>query len=115
MSIDIERFENEDPDALEEPTNAERVLAFLTRHDDRAWKQSEIASRTGLPRGSVGPVLSRLRERDLVRHKGEYWAVTDDRERLIAAIDLHRLTERLNDRHGPEDRDEWVGTDPEDG
>lgn len=114
MSIDIDRFEEEDPASITEPTNAERVIAFLARHDDRAWKQSVIADRTGIPRGSIGPVLARLHERGLVRHKGEYWAITDDRERLTAAIDLHRITDRLDDRYGTEDREEWVGPRRED-
>lgn len=107
MSIDIERFENEDPHEWTEPTNAERVLAFLAEHDDRAWKQAEIARRTGVKHGSIGTVLSRLHDRGLVRHKSEYWAITDDHELLMAAIDLHQITESLNERHGVEDVDEW--------
>lgn len=108
MSIDIERFEEEDPEAFENPTNAERVLAFLARNDDRAWKQAEIADRAGVKRGSIGPVLRRLHEQGLVRHKGEYWAITDDRERLAAAIDLHRISDSLDERHGEERKSEWV-------
>lgn len=114
MSIDIDRFEDEDPNSLDDPTNAERVLSFLARHDDRAWKQSEIADRTGVKRGSIGPVLRRLDERGLVRHKGEYWAITDDRDRLRSAVDLHRITERLDRRFGEERRSDWV-TDGADG
>lgn len=107
MSIDIDRFEEGDPNSLDEPTNAERVLSFLARHDDRAWKQSEIADRTGVKRGSIGPVLRRLQEKDLVRHKGEYWAITED-ERLLSAVDLHRITERLDERFGSERKSDWV-------
>ncbi|WP_254864199.1 MarR family transcriptional regulator [Halovivax gelatinilyticus] len=108
MSIDIERFEEDDPDAWEEPTNAERVLAFLADHDDRAWKAGEIADRTGISQGSIGPVLVRLREQDLVRHRGSYWAITDDRERLHDATELHRITASLDERFGSEDRSEWI-------
>lgn len=108
MSIDIDRFEDEDPDSLDDPTNAERVLTFLARHSDRAWKQSEIADRTGVKRGSIGPVLRRLDGRGLVRHKGEYWAITDDRDQLRSAVDLHRVTERLDRRFGNERRSDWV-------
>jgi predicted transcriptional regulator len=111
MSIDIERFEDEDPEAFEDATNAERVLTFLARNDDRAWKQSEIADRAGVKRGSIGPVLRRLHEQELVRHKGEYWAITNDRERLAAALDLHRITEALDERHGEERKSEWVSVD----
>jgi Mn-dependent DtxR family transcriptional regulator len=117
MSIDIERFEKEDPEAFENATNAERVIAFLTKNDDRAWKQAEIADRAGVKRGSIGPVLRRLHERNLVRHKGEYWAITDDRERLEAATDLHRITDALDERHGEEQKSEWVfdNAEPTDG
>lgn len=116
MSIDIDRFEDEDedPDSIDDPTNAERVLSFLARHDDRAWKQSEIADRTGVKRGSIGPVLRRLDERGLVRHKGEYWAITDNSDRLREAVDLHRITERLDQRFGEERRSDWA-TDEADG
>lgn len=108
MSIDIDRFENRDPEEWEDPTNAERVLAFLADRNDRAWQATEIARRTGVERGSIGPVLGRLREQDLVRHRGSYWAITDDRSALDNAVDLHRITTALDDRHGPEDRGEWV-------
>ncbi|MEM4782154.1 MAG: MarR family transcriptional regulator [Halalkalicoccus sp.] len=107
MSIDIERFEEGDPDSWDEPTNAQRVLGFLAEHDDRAWKQSEIADRTGVKRGSIGAVLARLHERGLVRHRGEYWAITDDRGRLRDAVDLHRITSLLDERYGSERRSEW--------
>lgn len=85
------------------------MLSFLVRHDDKAWTQSEIAERTGVSRNSIGAVLSRLEDRELVRHKGEYWAITDDRERLRAAYDLHRLTERLDEQYGTERKSDWVG------
>lgn len=110
MSIDIEKFEKEDPDSLDDPTNAERVLTFLARHDDRAWKQSEIADRAGVKHGSIGTVLSRLHNQDLVRHKGEYWAITDDEDRLISAFDLHRITERLDERYGREQKADWTSS-----
>lgn len=114
MSIDIERFENDDPETFDDPTNAERVVAFLARNDDRAWKQSEIADRTGVSKGSIGTVLRRLHDRSLVRHKGEYWAITDDRDRLHSAMDLHTMTERLNERYGVEDAEEWREHAPDD-
>lgn len=108
MSIDIEKFEHGDTDALDEPTNAERVVSFLARHDDRAWKQSEIAARTGVKHNSIGTVLRRLHDQGLVRHKGEYWAITDDDDRLTSALDIHRITERLDERYGREQKDDWV-------
>lgn len=117
MSIDIEQFEETDPDTWEEPTNGERVLAFLAARNDRAWKAGEIADRVGIAQGSIGPVLVRLREQDLVRHRGSYWAITDDRDRLHDAAALHRITATLDERFGSEDRSEWLAhaADPADG
>jgi Mn-dependent DtxR family transcriptional regulator len=108
MSIDIDRFEKADPSDLDSVTNAERVVAFLATHDDRAWQRSEIAERAGVGQNSIGAVLSRLAEAGLVRHKGKYWAITDDRDRLRDAFDLHRLTERLDDQYGTESKSDWV-------
>lgn len=45
------------------PTNAERVLVFLDEHDDQAFTPKEIREATGVPRGSIGVVLSRLEDR----------------------------------------------------
>ncbi len=80
MPIDIDEFEKKsDGDiGVEEGTNADRVLSFLAENDDSAFTQSEIHDETGVKRGSVGAVLSRLEDADLVRHKGTYWAVTPD-------------------------------------
>ncbi|WP_331234819.1 helix-turn-helix domain-containing protein [Natronorarus salvus] len=108
MSIDIDRFEEGDPEELEEVSNPERVIAFLFENEDRAWKATEIVRRTGVNENSIHPVLSRLEERGLVRHKGPYWAITDDTDRLRRAYDLHRVTQLFDELYGEEDRDEWV-------
>lgn len=80
MPINIEEFDDAPEDALdlEEGTQPYRVLSFLASNDDRAFTQTEIAEATGIKRGSVGAVLSRLEDRSLVRHRGRYWAVAED-------------------------------------
>lgn len=108
MSIDIDRFEERSPEELSELSNPERVLAFLYENRNRAWKATEIAKRTEVNENSIHPVLSRLEERGLVRHKGPYWAITDDEDRLWRAYDLHRTTEQFDDLYGEERRDEWI-------
>ncbi|WP_247729913.1 MarR family transcriptional regulator [Halovivax limisalsi] len=108
MSIDIDRFEEGSPDELRELSNPERVLRFLYGNRERAWKASEIAARTSVSENSIHPVLSRLEDRELVRHKGPYWAITDDLDRLRRAYDTHRVTQLFDDLYGSEDRDEWV-------
>ena len=49
---------------------------FLDEHDDRAWKAATIAERLGLDTDAVSAILSRLKERGLVRHKRPYWAIS---------------------------------------
>jgi hypothetical protein len=61
----------------------------------------------------VGTALSRLKKRDLVRHRGEYWAILDDEERLVAAYDLRTTSERLDEEDGGIDTSEWDATAPD--
>jgi hypothetical protein len=86
MSVDIDDFETSNAETLDDLTLSEQVLAFLAEHDDEAWRPSAIAEETAIDRDSVGPTLSRLQERGLVRHKSPYWAITDDRDRVRTAI-----------------------------
>lgn len=110
VPIDIDRFETAPEGELtaegDGPTNAEQVLSFLAANSDRAFTPKEIREATDVPRGSVGVVLSRLEDRGLVRHRGEYWAVGDpetvDRELTAAAS-----AKAARDRFGQEDPEEW--------
>lgn len=68
---------------LSEGTNAHAILSFLAERPDQGYTPKEIAEGTGVKRGSVGTTLSRLEDRDLVRHKGEVWAIGED-DRLAA-------------------------------
>ncbi|MDG5759313.1 TrmB family transcriptional regulator [Natronococcus sp. A-GB1] len=106
MAIDMETFENTPEDELQELSNPEKVLQFLIANDDHAFKATEIADRTEINRNSISTVLGRLKDRDLVRHKGEYWAI-GDRERIRSFDRYRRATERLNERYGSEDKDAW--------
>jgi predicted transcriptional regulator of viral defense system len=85
MPIGIDAFDDEPETALDVApgTQPYRVLGFLAEHDDQAFTQTEIHEETGIKRGSVGAVLSRLEERGLVRHRGRYWAIAED-ERLAS-------------------------------
>ncbi|MCY4729961.1 MarR family transcriptional regulator [Natronomonas gomsonensis] len=102
-TIDIEEFENADSDEFEERTDTERIVLFLDAHDDRAWKAATIAKRLGMETDAVSAILSRLKERGLVRHKRPYWAITDDDERLQAAYQLHQYHENATEQYGGED------------
>jgi predicted transcriptional regulator of viral defense system len=108
MPIDIDRFEQGSSDDLRSGgrTNAEDILSFLATHPEQAYTPKEIYEATDVARGSVGVVLSRLEERDLVRHRGEYWAISDaeDIDRTLSAMATARAA---TDRLGSEDPDEW--------
>jgi hypothetical protein len=119
---DVERFGTAafkeqvraDADDFEERTATERIVLFLDEHDDRAWKAATIAERLGLETDAVSAILSRLKDRGLVRHKRPYWAITDDEERLEAAYQLHRHHETAADRYGEEHLEELQTDEMED-
>lgn len=108
MPIDIERFEEDPVDELRATgqTNAEEILSFLASSPEKAFTPKEIHEATDVARGSIGVVLSRLEERRLVRHRGEYWAIADneDIETTLTALATARAA---TDQLGPEDPDEW--------
>lgn len=80
MPINIDRLDDEPEETLtiQEGTQPYRILRFLAENDDKAFTQTEIHEATGIKRGSVGAVLSRLEDRSLVRHRGRYWAIGED-------------------------------------
>ncbi|WP_336328730.1 helix-turn-helix domain-containing protein [Halovenus sp. HT40] len=82
--------------------NSITILNFLAANDEQAFTQPEIHEATDIPRGSVSVVLSRLEDRGLVRHRGRYWAITDDKDRLQSAYRLHRRHETADDQYGEE-------------
>lgn len=107
MPISIDAFESDD--SLEEPSVGERIVAFLTANDDKAFTRGEIATEIDAEPNAVGSALTRLKDRDLVRHREQYWAITDDRERLRAAYDLHALLDELaTDEDEPFNREAWL-------
>lgn len=116
MPIDIERFEGREVSSDSEPTQPRRVLRFLAENDDRAFKATEVADAVDVPENSIWPVLSRLKERRLVRNRDGYWAITDDRDRLRNVGRYGDLTAYLNDKLGAEDEDAWAdaAADPDD-
>ena len=113
MPIDIETFEEGDEAALGGGrSQPERVLSFLARHPDRAYRPSEIARLLDIPTSSIHPVLKRLEDRRLLRHKGTYWAVTDDLDRLRSLTRYELVTRTVNDLYGKEDPDDWADHRP---
>jgi predicted transcriptional regulator of viral defense system len=109
MPIDIETFETSPEDSLQhrDETNADRVMRFLAANPEQAFTQSEIRDATDVKAGSISVVLSRLEDRGLVRHKGNYWAIGEADE-VAAYTGIYESTRAANDRFGEEDMDEWL-------
>jgi len=106
MPIGIDAFDDDPEAALDVTpgTQPYRVLAFLAEHDDQAFTQTEIHERTGIKRGSVGAVLSRLEDRGLVRHRGRYWAIAeDDRLASFAAQQAASSASTTDDYYGEDE------------
>ncbi len=99
MPISIDQFDDEPAEALDlqEGTQPYRILQFLAEHDDQAFTQTEIHEATGIKRGSVGAVLSRLEDRGLVRHRGRYWAIAEDDRLASYAAQTGASSESTND------------------
>nr|WP_242611588.1 MarR family transcriptional regulator [Natrinema hispanicum] len=109
IPIDIETFESSPEDRLQHngETNADRVMQFLAANPDQAFTQSEIRDATGVKAGSISVVLSRLEDRGLVRHKGNYWAL-GEADDVAAYANMVESTRTANGRFGEEDMDEWL-------
>jgi hypothetical protein len=107
MSIDRETFERSSEDELQTLSSTDHVLGFLAANDERAFKASEVARRTELDDGVVSTALSRLKRRDLVEHKGQYWAITTDEQRLADHDGYACATALLNEQFGEENREAW--------
>lgn len=105
MPISIDKFESHEPE--NEMTNSERVLRFLVHNDDKAYKAVEIADATGVEKNSIHPVLKRLREQGLVRHREPYWAA-GDLDDIRDAVVFQSTAEFLDERLGSESREEWL-------
>ncbi|SFC59489.1 MarR family protein [Halobiforma haloterrestris] len=114
MSIDRETFERSSEEELEGLSTTDQVLGFLAANDDQAFKAQEIARHTGLNEGSVSTALSRLKNRDLVEHKGTYWAVTTDDRRLESHDGYARATALFNEQLAEEDGEAWKEHAPAD-
>ena len=106
MPIDIETFTQASNEELTEVTNAEKVVRFLAQNNDKAFTPAEIAAGTDVKRTSISTVLRRLKDRELVQHKGDYWAIGEE-ERVRDAFQFHQTMEDLDERFGAEDINEW--------
>jgi len=105
MPISIEEFESHNSETRE--TNAERVLRFLAENRDKAYKALEIAKAADVNENSIHPVLNRLEQRGLVRHREPYWAI-GDLDAVRNAVVFSSTTQFLDEVLGSESREEWL-------
>ena len=111
MPIHIDEFES---DAVTtERSVPERVVGFLATNREHAFSRSEIAAAVDADPNTVSTALSRLASRGLVRHRGEYWALTDDLDRVRAVYDLHAASVALDEEDGGVDADAWDAAAPD--
>lgn len=109
MPITTDEFEHLPEKALDltEGSNAQRVLTFLSENPETAFRQNELIDGTDVKAGSIGPVLGRLEERGLVRHKGKYWTLGDD-DRLASYAAMAHTFATADERFPDEEMDEWL-------
>lgn len=111
MPISIDKFRsNRLPSG---PSVPKQVVMYLSANSDKAFTRSEIATALNADANSVSTALSRLESRDLVSHKGEYWAITADKERVRAAYDLHVASDALDMEDGGIDIEAWDKVAPD--
>ncbi|WP_436930240.1 hypothetical protein [Halosimplex halobium] len=111
MPLSIDDFES--GDLPSGPSVPEQVIRYLLSNNEQAFTRAEIASAIEEAPNTVGTALSQLKDRELVRHKGEYWAITDDIERVTGAYDLHSASEQLDAEDGGINTEEWDNTAPD--
>lgn len=110
MPVNFEHFDPEEGGyRLTEGSNAFEILRFLAAHPEQGFTPKEVSDHTGVPRGSVGVTLSRLEDRDLVRHKEPYWAIARD-DRIAAYSGMLHGVDAVEDRFGDEEWGDWEET-----
>jgi len=84
-----------------------RILAFLRKHHDKAWRAHELAEELDASQHTIGAALRRLRSRGLIDKQGPYWFALSEQEsaQMQAAL---ATTRAANDRLGVEDPDDWA-------
>jgi predicted transcriptional regulator len=108
MPIPKDRFDAIDENGVTPQTNAEKIVAFLLRNQDLAYRMSEIAQELDIPQGSVGPTLKRLADDGLVVHRDRYWAIDDSYAATREGLALTGATAAAYDDGKEFDVDAWA-------
>ena len=106
MPVDFDEYTESDEfgNWLSPGSNSYTILSFLAEHPEQGFTPTEIHENVDIPMGSIGPTLQRLEDRQLVRHKGSYWAIARD-DRLAS------LTATLSTLKSIDELDDWDDVD----
>lgn len=90
MPISMDEFKTIDASGgslldLSSDTTQGKVYRFLLENADQAFRQQELIEALDVPRGSVGPTLSRLERHGLVEHRDRFWAISDAEHASVSA------------------------------
>jgi len=98
------------PDLRPDTTQGE-IYHFLLTNADKAFRQSEILEHTDVPKGSVGPTLSRLEARGLLEHRGQFWSIADAEHAIASAGRLSSATaEEIDEGFSDAEVEAWMET-----
>ena len=103
-----DRFDRISEEGAHSDDDADRVLDFLIQNEDKAYTKSELAEKMDLDRERVGPLLDRLKERGSVKHRSDYWRVTDHELAVRAGTALTAETARQHDGGESFDVEKWA-------
>ncbi|USZ67110.1 MarR family transcriptional regulator [Halorussus salilacus] len=101
---DFERIDDEEPPDGE----ADRLLDFLIRNDEKAYTKAELTEEVDSNRERVGTLLDRLKERGSVERKSDYWRVSDHELAARAGTGLTAETARQYDDGEEFDVERWA-------
>ena len=115
MPISEDEFQTIDEDTpiidLASNTTQGKIYRFLLENADKAFRQREIVDAVDVPRGSVGPTLTRLEKRGLIEHRGHYWKIDDAEHASVSAGILGAVTaDEIDGGFTDEVIDEWMET-----
>jgi Mn-dependent DtxR family transcriptional regulator len=108
MPVAFDEYEPDERGEIRPGTNAHAIMRFLLDHPATGFTPKEIHEAADVARGSVSTTLSRLEERGLVRHKGEYWAAETDDEiasRVGSILGMTTVSEQFSD--------DWYANNPD--
>lgn len=92
--------------SLREDGRPARVLKFLRKQEDKAYTAAELAKKFETDHRTLRSVLARLHARGVIDKRGDYWYALSDESAAHKRAFL-ATTRDLDERLGPESKDDW--------